>query len=94
MSVIRMGIRRHDARVADSNECALRCDLCGKLAFVKFRPGATETERNTAITAALEDHRQIGCTAAPANVKRVFRLWVPGHAPEMSVDAFRRGGVA
>ena len=75
------------AKVADQREAAIKCELCGKLAFVRFVWGSTSEQKNQGISDALLEHRRVACTASEANVKRVYRIWYPGYAPEMSSDA-------
>ena len=59
-----------------AKEVAFKCPECHKLAIAVLPYSPTQLQRMQIIKAALDEHRKI-CTAAPAEVERVYEIWYP-----------------
>lgn len=66
---------RRDAP-SQAKEMAMKCDACGKLAYVTFRAGISAAQRMEGVKIALDEHRKV-CTAGGAEIRRTFELWYP-----------------
>lgn len=72
----RMGISTRSQGPSQAKQMAMKCDACGKLAYVVFRYGITAQERMAGVRDALEEHRKV-CSAGAPEDRRTYELWYP-----------------
>lgn len=53
--------------VSQAREVAMKCGLCGKIAF-----GPRDQ-----MEAAMDEHRRVACTGGSAEATRKYELWYP-----------------
>lgn len=60
----------------EAKQMAMKCDACGKLAFVDFPYKPTAWQRMQIVKAALDEHRKV-CAVANSEIQRTYELWYP-----------------
>lgn len=61
----------------EAKEIAFRCDACHKLAVVTLPYAPDTATRQRLISAALDEHRRVGCKAKTAEDRRTYEIWYP-----------------